>query len=80
MPGSNRDSVQAYEHRAEKKELNREFHDVYDANNDGVLSLEEVTELFSPSQHTHAISEAYELMMAADENGDHELSKEEAVR
>lgn len=51
--GSNRDSVQAYEHRAEKAELNREFHDVFDANKDGVLSIDEVVELFSPSQHSH---------------------------
>ena len=73
-PGSNRDSVQAYEHRAEKKELNREFHEVFDANGDGVLDLDEIVDLFSPSQHSHAISEAYELVFEADANGDHELT------
>jgi hypothetical protein len=43
--------VQAYEYRAEKKELSREFHEVFDRNGDGVLELDEIIDLFSPSQY-----------------------------
>lgn len=71
--GNNSNSVQAYEHRAEHAELSREFQE-FDLDSDGWLQHNEIALLFSADHRSHAINEAYTLTMAADTNGDHELS------
>ena len=72
--GYDQNSVQALEHRAEETELKREFKDEFDKNGDNQLDLEEVVALLSPLHISHFIVETYDLGLATDANGDHELS------
>ena len=66
--------MQAYEHRAEEAELLREFRSEFDIDGDERLGLNEVARLLSPTFPTHFIIEAFDIGLAADTTGDHDLS------
>jgi Ca2+-binding EF-hand superfamily protein len=75
--GGDRNSVQGHDFRAEQEEWSREFREEFDRNQDGVLNLGEVQALLSPEHTAHGIAEGYKLVLQADTNGDHELSRDE---
>lgn len=75
--GDDRDSVQAYEHRAEEQERLREFKSDFDVNGDEHLDSDEVARLLDPLFETHFLVGAFDLGMVSDSNGDHELDSNE---
>jgi Ca2+-binding EF-hand superfamily protein len=75
--GRDKNSPQALDYRAEVDEWKREFTQEFDSDGDGVLTLAEVHALLAPNRSAHGIAEAYSLVLAADTNGDHELSPDE---
>eukprot|EP00053_Salpingoeca_punica_P020929 m.212491 g.212491 ORF g.212491 m.212491 type:complete len:344 (-) comp20511_c0_seq1:237-1268(-) len=78
-PGQNHYSAEAYDHRAEVVLLRDLFRTNVDVNKDGKLDLAEIQVLLHPAHFIHAVSEAYEAFVMADENRDHELSLAELL-
>ncbi len=71
--GANRDSVQAYDFRAESRERRREFTDDLDTNGDALLDVKEVAALLDPRHPAHAAGEAVDIFLVCDMGGDHEV-------
>lgn len=65
------------EYRADEAEFKRKFHDEIDTDSSGYLEREEIALLLDPYHNSHAIAEAYRLVLGADDDMDHELTKEE---
>eukprot|EP00049_Salpingoeca_infusionum_P009752 m.165789 g.165789 ORF g.165789 m.165789 type:complete len:358 (+) comp14434_c0_seq1:259-1332(+) len=75
-PGDEWNSARAYDFRSEEKEWRRWFASI-DLNNDHTLDVAELVEIVSPSHLTHAVTEAYDIFVDCDKNGDHELTLQE---
>jgi len=72
--GDSKWSAQAFDFRAEKQERLREFREDLDGDGDGMLGPRELAALLDPRHVTHAVGEAYDMFLACDTNGDHELA------
>ncbi|KAH9383788.1 hypothetical protein HPB48_025558 [Haemaphysalis longicornis] len=62
-----------------KRERLQEFHQNIDLNGDGLASRQELLMYNDPENPVHARSEARELVLEADSNGDQQLSLEEVL-
>lgn len=62
-----------------KRERLQEFHQNIDLNGDGQASRQELLMYNDPENPVHARSEARELVLEADSDGDHQLSLEEVL-
>uniref|UniRef100_A0A4W3IW30 45 kDa calcium-binding protein n=1 Tax=Callorhinchus milii TaxID=7868 RepID=A0A4W3IW30_CALMI len=62
------------------RERKKEFEQVIDANQDGIVTVEELEEYMDPMNEYNALNEAKQMIAVADENQDHYLQLEEILK
>ncbi|XP_023690923.1 45 kDa calcium-binding protein [Paramormyrops kingsleyae] len=62
------------------RERKKEFQEVIDANQDGIVTMEELEEYMDPMNEYNALNEAKQMIAVADENQNHNLELEEILK